>query len=125
MGTRVVVAITNPIKGEDDTIFWCNTTSFNVLSKTEDIAYECKNLDELVQKLKDFNSYSKIRGESEKYFGEDSVDNYGNQFEYPFGDYEYIVYVDDDLKVSRLSTKLYCLIKGKTKEELLNYNYGR
>lgn len=125
MGTRVVVAVANPIISEDDIILWCNTTSFDVLEQTEQFVKDSKSLDEVLLKIKDFKSYSTLRGQNEQYFGVDSKDDFGNQFEYPFGDYEYVVYVDRDLTISKLSKKVYSTICGKSLEELENYNYGR
>ena len=125
MGTRVVVAIGNPTESKEDIIFFCNSTSFDVLEQTEKFVKDSNSLDEVLLKIKDFKSYSTLRGQNEQYFGEDSKDDFGNQFEYPFGDYEYVVYVDRDLTISKLSKKVYSSICGKSLEELEKYNYDR
>lgn len=117
MGTRVTVAITNPTIGEEDVIFWCNATSFSPMEVVENLACGSKTLDELIAKLKDYASYSSIASRDERFFSE--------EISYPFGDCEYILYVEEDLKINKLSLNLYCLLRGRTKDEVINYNFGR
>lgn len=107
MGTRVTTIVKNPNKDE---IFFSNTTSFDTREVVEAIAKDCTNNEEVIEKLRNFQQFSGVRMENEGF----------SQDIYPFGDYEFILYVNEDRKVEEITIADYSAIRGKTEEELIN-----
>lgn len=106
MGTRVTVIVKDE---NEDKIFWTNTTSFNTEATVNDIVKQCNNNQEVIKLLENFSSFSEIAKREERFW---------TDIEYPFGDFEYIIFVDRNLNVSKISIQEYSKICGKSVEDL-------
>lgn len=108
MGTRVVTIVK---EDKQDRVFWSNSTSFDVLETVKDIASASESNVEVTAKLSSFKSVSDVASRVEGFFADT---------EYPFGDFEYIVYVNNDRIVSNITIDEYSQICGKSVEELID-----